>query len=318
MAVARAGRVVLITGCSSGFGRAMVGAFLDEGWTVVATLRRAGERSALLGAERQRHPSKLVVLPLDVTSDDERRAAAVFVQERWARLDCLVSNAGRALFGPLEDVTPGQLREQVEVNALGPALLIRECLPLLRAARGRVIAISSLFGTAGFPLTAAYCGGKFALEGIAAALREELRPHGVQVAIVEPGRHRTGFATRADWAAGGGASPYAPATAAYRALAERLAAGPGAPAERLARAVVTLAARRRMPARVRVGRDAWAAHWLRRLLPERCASALWSALCARALRPRPEPPDPRFEDRAGAPARGSTPRSAVGGVETMR
>jgi NAD(P)-dependent dehydrogenase (short-subunit alcohol dehydrogenase family) len=284
----------------------------------VATLRRAGERSALLGAERQRHGSRLVVLPLDVTRDDERRAAAALVRERWQRLDCLVANAGRALFGALEDMTADQLRAQVEVNALGPALLVRECLPLLRAARGRLIAISSLLGTTGFPLTAGYCAGKFALEGIAAALREELRPHGVQVAVVEPGRHRTGFATRADWAAASGdpASPYAAASAAYRALAARLADEPGAPAERVARAVVALAGRRRMPARVRVGRDARAVHWLRRLLPERGASAAWTAVCARALRPVSTPRVERSpEEPLGARA-SSGP--AAGGAETIR
>lgn len=282
-------RVVLVTGCSSGFGRAMVPAFLDHGWHVLATLRGA-ERGAALLADGERHPGSLAVVALDVTRDDERRAAVAAARERWSRLDCVVSNAGQALRGALEDVTPDQLRAQMEVNFLGAALLLREALPLLRDTRGRLILISSLFGRVGFPLSSAYCASKFALEGLGAALREELRPHGVQVTLVEPGRHRTGFASRAVLGAASvsGGSPYAPQSAAYAQLARSLAEAPGPPATRLAEAVVALAERRRMPARLRVGRDARLVHLMHRCLPERLADRLWAITCARALRPRAE------------------------------
>jgi len=284
----RAPRVVLVTGCSSGFGRAMVPAFLERGWHVLATLRGAAERGPSLVAEGERHPGRLLVASLDVTRDDERRAALAAARARWGRLDCVVSNAGRALWGAAEDVTPEELRTQLEVNFLGAALLVRDALPLLRASRGRIILISSLFGRAGFPLASAYCASKFALEGFGAALREELRPHGVQVGVVEPGRHRTGFAERAGWAAASGSarSPYASQSAALAELSRALATSPGPPAARLAAVVVALAERRRMPARVRVGRDARLAHLVRRWLPERLADAVWGLACARALRPR--------------------------------
>lgn len=286
--MAHATRVVLVTGCSSGFGRAMVPAFLDHGWHVLATLRGLAERGAALLGGGVQHSGRLAVIGLDVTREDERRAAVADARARWGRLDCIVSNAGQALRGALEEVTPDQLRAQMEVNFLGAALLLREALPLLRDTRGRVILISSLFGRVGFPLTSAYCASKFALEGLGAALREELRPHGVQVAVVEPGRHRTGFAGRAAVGAAGasGRSPYAPQSAAYEELARSLAHAPGPPAERVADAVIALAERRRMPARLRVGRDARLAHLMRRCLPERLADALWAITCARALRPR--------------------------------
>ena len=289
MTAARDPRVVLVTGCSSGFGRAMVPAFLERGWHVVATLRRASERGPALSEECERYSERLLIASLDVTRDDERRAAIAAACERWGRLDCLVSNAGAALWGALEDVTPAQLRAQIDVNFLGAALLVRDALPLLRAARGRIILISSMFGRAGFPLSSAYCASKFALEGFAAALGGELAIHGVQLAIVEPGRHRTGFVRRAEWGEGSrsACSAYTEQSEAFERLSRSLAASPGPPASRVAVAVVDLAERRRMPARLRVGLDARLAYLMRRCLPERLADALWSAFCARALHPRP-------------------------------
>jgi NAD(P)-dependent dehydrogenase (short-subunit alcohol dehydrogenase family) len=283
-------RVVLVTGCSSGFGLAMVPAFLERGWHVLATLRRAAERGSVLAVDGERHPGRLAVISLDVTRDDERRAAIAAAHERWGRLDCVVSNAGRALWGALEDVTPAEVRAQMEVNVLGAAFLVRDALPLLRRTRGRVILISSLFGRMGFPLSSAYCASKFALEGLGAALREELRPHGVQVSVVEPGRHRTGFGCRAVWGAQSASarSAYGAQSAAYVGLTRSLATAPGPPPARVAAAVVALAERRRMAARIRVGRDAQIAHLMHRCLPERVADALWALACERALRPRRE------------------------------
>jgi NAD(P)-dependent dehydrogenase (short-subunit alcohol dehydrogenase family) len=283
-------RVVLVTGCSSGFGLAMVPAFLERGWHVLAGMRHAAERGLVLAVDGARHPGRLAVISLDVTRGDERRAAIAAAHQRWGRLDCVVSNAGQALWGALEDITPAELRSQMEVNVLGAALLVREALPSLRATRGRMILISSLFGRLGFPLSSAYCASKFALEGLGAALREELRPHGVQVSVVEPGRHRTGFGGRAIWGArsGSAGSAYEAQSAAYAGLARALATAPGPPPARMAAAVVALAERRRMAARVRVGRDAQLAHLMRRFLPERAADALWAVACARALRPRRE------------------------------
>src|SRR5262249_54966109 len=151
--------------------------------------------------------------------------------------------AGQALWGALEDLSCEQIRAQLAVNVLGPALLLREALPLLRDTRGRVILVSSLFGRMGFPLSSAYCASKFALEGLGAALREELRPHHVQVSVVEPGRHRTGFANHATWGTGSASasSAYAGQSAAYAELVRSLMATPGPPPWHVAVAVVDLA-----------------------------------------------------------------------------
>jgi NAD(P)-dependent dehydrogenase (short-subunit alcohol dehydrogenase family) len=273
-------RVVLITGCSSGFGRAMAGAFRARGWTVVATARRASARG-LADA-----------LDLDVTCAAERDAAAAHLRARHGRLDCLVNNAGAAVFGAVEDVAPDQLRAQVEVNYLGPALLTRALLPLLRPARGRVICVSSMLAETAFPLTAAYGAAKAALENFAEALRHEVAPHGVQIAVVAPGRHRTDFARNAAWGAatGDGASPYRAQSQGYARMKAALAGRPAPGPDAVARTVVALAERRRMPFRVRAGADARAAHLLRRFLPEPVALALWGALAARLLRARAPAP----------------------------
>lgn len=278
-------RCVLITGCSSGFGRAMVPAFLDRGWSVIATLRDAPTRAAVLDEERATHPSALTVLSLDVTSAAERAAVAAVVARRPAGLDCLVNNAGAAAFGALEDLSAEQLRAQMEVNFFGPALLIRELLPALRRARGRVVNVSSLFGETGFPLTSAYCASKFALEGLSESLRQELAPHSVQVALVEPGRYRTRFGENAVWGERSfrPGSAYTAQTAAYARLKQGFASRPAGGPEAVARTVVALADSRSLPLRSRVGGDARLLHLLRRLLPERAASCLLGAAYARSL-----------------------------------
>ena len=97
--------VVLITGCSSGFGRGMVSQFLKQGWITIATLRNANERRSIFSGELQAYPDRLFVMPLDVTDAGERKAVVEFVQSRFDHLDCLINNAGYGLFGALEDLT---------------------------------------------------------------------------------------------------------------------------------------------------------------------------------------------------------------------
>jgi NAD(P)-dependent dehydrogenase (short-subunit alcohol dehydrogenase family) len=274
---------VLITGCSSGFGRLMVGEFLDQGWRVLAGLRRAPERSELFAAERARAGDRLRLLDLDVNDAGGRRAAVAAVAE-WAdgRLDCLVNNAGQGIFGALEDASEAEIRAQLEVNFTGLALLTRDLLPALRAARGRLICVSSVLGYAGLPLSSLYCASKHAVEGLGEALAYELEPHGVQVCLVEPGSFRTEFSGNAAWVARTARerTPYSAMTRAYRAQRARLAASLGADPRGVTRAVTRLAGRARLPLRYRCGRDARAAFWLKRLLPAR----LFHAIVARVYR----------------------------------
>lgn len=261
---------VLVTGSSSGFGRELVTNFLERGWDVIATLRNAEGRRGDFEGEMGRYPGKLTLLELDVRDAAQRAAIARHIDEKCGgRLDCLVNNAGYGLFGALEDLSEEQIRGQIEVNFTGLALLTRQLLPQLRAARGRIINISSVLGFAGMPLTSLYCASKFAVGGFSESLRHELAPHGVQVSWVEPGGFRTKFGDNVAWGANSlsPTSPYALQSRNYKALRDKLTAGRGTSPAPVIRAVMSLATRSRMPARVRCGRDAAVMHFLRRLLP---------------------------------------------------
>lgn len=252
-------KTVLITGCSSGFGRGLVSLFLKRDWNVVATLRRpAGQ----LDGEKS---GRLTVLPLDITSAKQRAEA----RARLETLDCLVNNAGYGVFGALEATSEEQLRRQMEVNFFGTALLTRELLPLLRASKGRIINVSSLLGVNGMPLASAYAASKFAVEGLTESLYYELHPHGVQVALVEPGGFRTRFNENLQWGEGSWdeGSCYLAQSRGLAALQRRHSQGPGTSPESVIRKIVELAEMRRMPLRVPCGRDMKALNWLKRLIP---------------------------------------------------
>ncbi len=258
-------KTVLITGCSSGIGKRLVGAFLERGWKVVATLRNAGERRDLLRAETETYGEQLVIQELDITKQSDISAVAASLEGE--RLNCLINNAGYALFGALEASEEAQLRQQMEVNLIGPMLLTRALLPSLRSAQGCVINLSSIMGFVGFPLSSAYCGSKAGLAMWSEALRHELAPHNVRVAVVEPGGFRTNFGSNIQWGAGS-VDAYRSWTEGYRALQGRLSSGEGRAPAPVVRRIVALASASKVPLRSRVGADSVMSGWMIRLLPE--------------------------------------------------
>ncbi|HEY9858846.1 MAG TPA: SDR family oxidoreductase [Candidatus Obscuribacterales bacterium] len=259
-------KTALITGCSSGFGRGMVDEFLQCDWQVISTMRQANERRELLAEPLQKYGDRLTILDLDVTDPNQRETVVEYVRQK-GELDCLVNNAGDRFFGPLEDLSEDQLRRQMEVNFYGPTLLTRALLPEIRAAQGTIIFISSTFGYTGFPLTSAYCASKHALEGLAESLYYELKPHGVHVALIEPGASRTNFGHNPSWAEGDSA-PYQLQMQNYHLLKERLRAKSPDNTLQVARQAVTLAEGRSRRLRVRVGRDAALMYLFQRLVPD--------------------------------------------------
>jgi NAD(P)-dependent dehydrogenase (short-subunit alcohol dehydrogenase family) len=273
-------RTVLITGCSSGFGLGLAQRFAECGWTVLAGVRDL-ERCPPELARPSPARAQLQVVPLDLEDDAEIAATATLVE----RLDCLVNNAGYGLAGPFATYTAEQMARQLRVNMLAPALLTHALLPALVRARGRVINISSLAGETGLPLNSLYSASKHALEGWSEALKYELAAHGVQVALVEPGGHRTRFADNATW----GARPASPGSiderqlAGYRAMRARMIAAPGKHPAAVVETVLRLAEMKTMPLRTRVGRDARVLHALERLLPERVAAAVLGRVFRRRL-----------------------------------
>ena len=190
--MAAAPRSVLVTGTSSGIGRATVERLAGAGTLVFAGLRDAG------GIEDD-SSGRVVPLQLDVTDAGQIEAAAAAIAERTGgRLDGVVHNAGIAVAGALEEVEREELREIFEVNVFAPILLTQALLPMLRGARGRVVIVGSVGGRVALPFGGPYHATKFALEGLADSLRLELRPQGVGVAIVEPGTISTPIWSKAE------------------------------------------------------------------------------------------------------------------------
>lgn len=183
---------VLVTGASSGIGRAVVDALLAEGFHVLATVRREESLAALQGhvdAARGR----LDVLLVDLTDDAavERLAeevAAKLRQQGRSGLAGLVNNAGFTLAGPLELLPASQLREQYDVNVIAPFVLTRALLPLLRQGAGRVVNIGSISARFALPFLGPYAGSKAALLAMSDSLRAELRPWRLPVIVMELGR----------------------------------------------------------------------------------------------------------------------------------
>ena len=185
-------RIWLITGATSGLGRAIAQAALDAGDTVIAAARRPDALDALVTA----HPDSVTPVELDVT--DSRRIAAVVADViLWhGRIDVLVNNAGRGLVGAVEETSDDELRGLMELHFFGPATLTRAVLPHMRRQQsGAIVQISSMGGRLSFAGVGGYSATKFALEGLTEALAAEVRPLGITTMIVEPGAFRTGFST---------------------------------------------------------------------------------------------------------------------------
>jgi NAD(P)-dependent dehydrogenase (short-subunit alcohol dehydrogenase family) len=184
-------KVWFITGASSGFGRALAAAVLARGERAAIAARRTEALTTLAA----RYPQRTLVVPLDVIDSAAREAAIRQVLDRFGCIDVLANIAGRGSLGAAEEFSAEQLREQMEINFFAAAEMTRAVLPTLRAqGRGHVLQLTSIGGLTAFQGFSAYCASKFALEGWSEALREEVRPFGISVTIVEPGAFRTEFA----------------------------------------------------------------------------------------------------------------------------
>jgi NAD(P)-dependent dehydrogenase (short-subunit alcohol dehydrogenase family) len=234
--------VVLVTGCSSGIGKAICDQLAAAGTTVYG-----GSRTPCTS-------SKWTHLPLDVTEQSSVNAAVAEVLRRESRLDGLVACAGVGLAGSLEDTEDDEAKRHFETNFFGTARMIRAVLPAMRKqSSGNIVVIGSIGGLIGLPFVPYYSASKFALDGLVEALRGEVAPFGIQATIVHPGDLNTPFSAHRIFARNAGT------TSAYReqcqdtlrfyAAQEGNAASPQA----LARKVEKLLTKRSLPARVIVG-----------------------------------------------------------------
>jgi len=187
---------VLVTGCSSGIGRATARHLAELGHTVYATARQPDTLTDLVAAGCR-------TLALDVTDEGSMRAAVSTVEADHGAVGALVNNAGYSQSGPVEEVTAEALRRQFETNVFGPVRLCQLVLPAMRSAgRGRIVNVSSMGGRITLPGAGAYHATKYALEAFSDALRYEVAGFGVQVVIIEPGPVHTEFGSTAAVAMG--------------------------------------------------------------------------------------------------------------------
>jgi len=176
-------RSVLISGCSSGIGRASCVRLARDGWRVFAGVRSDADLRSV-----EAEAGEIAAIRLDVTDTSSINATRTRIErELNGALDALVNNAGIAVGGPLETVPPWDLRHILDVNVVGQVAVTQAFLPLLRAARGRILFIGSVGGRVAFPYAGPYHASKFALEAVADSMRAELRPQGVSVSLLEPG-----------------------------------------------------------------------------------------------------------------------------------
>ena len=253
LASAPAGRVWLITGASSGFGRSIAEAALAAGDTVVAAARRIEPLDDLVAT----YPDRARAIELDVT-DQQRAATAVADIVLWyGRIDVLVNNAGRGLVGAVEETSDRELRDLMDLHFFGPAALTRAVLPHMRAQKsGAIVQLTSMGGRLSFAGVGAYSATKFALEGLTEALAAEVAPFGIKVMIVEPGAFRTGFAGGA-LAQTAQLDAYADSVGAFRSdLPASDGKQPGDPGKAAA-AILTALADEHTPLRLPLGNDAF-------------------------------------------------------------
>ena len=187
-------KVIIITGTSSGLGRAFAQALLEAGFKVVGTVRKP---EAALEFE-QLKPGAAFARTLDVTETPDRLASVVEeIEQNIGPVYALINNAGYGHEGTLEESSMEELRQQFEVNVFGAVAMMKAVLPHMRARReGRILNVTSMGGLMTMPGLSYYHGSKFALEGISSSLAKEVRPLGIYVTAIEPGMFRTDWAGR--------------------------------------------------------------------------------------------------------------------------
>ena len=250
-------KIWFVTGAGRGMGVDIAKAALSAGNAVVATARRADTVRASLGEH-----DDLLAVELDITDTASAEAAVRAAVERFGRIDVLVNNAGNFYAGYFEEVSPEQMRAQIETNLFGPMNVTRAVLPVMRQQQsGHVVTISSTAGLIGQEFVAAYAASKFGVEGWMESLRFDVDPYGIRTTIVEPGFFRTELLVE-------GASTiwpelsiddYAERTASTIAVWQGMNGQQGGDPAKLAAALVTITELDNPPLRWVAGADAVAA-----------------------------------------------------------
>lgn len=268
---------LLVTGASTGIGEACALHFDRLGWKVYAGVRKEADGDSLRG----QGSANLTPVMIDVTDQAHIDAVAKLLAEAGGGLDGLVNNAGIGRGGPLEYLDLDEWRNQLEVNVIGQVAVTKAMLPAIRAATGRIVFIGSIGGRLGSPLMGPYNASKFAIEGIGHALRQELKPKGIHVSVIEPGAIDTKIWEKAQDTMDRLRSELPPiALEEYAEPLETFAKGlemnarNGVAPEVVAKAVEHALTAKRPRTRYLVGKDAKAVGSLGRVLPDRALDTI--------------------------------------------
>ena len=272
-------RTVLVTGASSGIGKATSLYLAGKGYEVIGTGRSAA-RLEPLKREASARNLPVTTVELDINSGEGVDRVLPGLLSEHGGVDALVNNAGYGLWGPLETLGLDQLKAQFETNLFGTVRLIKGVLPgMIERRAGTIVNVGSIAGRIATPFNAAYAASKFALEGMSEALRTEVWPFGVRVAVVEPGAVETSFLRNQEIGEGAesGNTVYGPFMERYRTRSKRFHRWAADPVK-VAKVIHKVLRSRRPALRHPVGIDARAGMLGARLIPER----LFQALVARA------------------------------------
>lgn len=255
--------VTLITGCSSGIGRALADAFKAAGHQVWASARKEEDVQRL-------EQAGFVAVQLDVNDAQAVAQLAGRLQQQAGRLDVLINNAGYGAMGPLLDGGAEAMRQQFETNVFALVSLTQACFPLLRASRGLVVNIGSVSGVLVTPFAGTYCASKAAVHALSDALRMELHPFGIRVMEVQPGAIASSFGANASQQAEQLISESSPWWPLRKAIMARANASQGNPtaAEDFARDLLAAASRSQPPRLLRLGNGSRSMPLMERLLPK--------------------------------------------------
>ncbi|WP_044563199.1 oxidoreductase [Azospirillum sp. B4] len=246
-------QIFLITGVSSGFGRAFAQAALAAGHTVVGTVRDATARAAFAAL----HPTRAHAILLDVTDTDAIAPVVATVEREVGPVAVLVNNAGYGHEGILEESPLREMRRQFEVNVFGAVAMIQAVLPFMRGRRaGHIVNITSMGGFITMPGLAYYCGSKFALEGVSEVLAKEVRDLGVRVTAVAPGSFRTDWAGRSMVRSARGIADYDRLFDPVRQAREEKSGRQAGDPTKAAQALLALVAAEAPPVHLLLGTDA--------------------------------------------------------------
>ena len=262
-------RTILITGASSGIGKATALYLAAKGYHVIGT-SRSSRRLAALQTEARERALPLAVIELDINQPQAIEQAIPRLIREHGTIDVLVNNAGYGLWGPVETISITQLKNQFETNLFAPVRLIKAVLPgMKKQGEGLIINISSVLGRLATPFNGGYASSKFALEGISESLRSEMTPFGIHTVILEPGLFRTSFIDNqvvgeTTYCPG---MLYEPFIANYQRMSLRLRGNAGDP-EKVGRVILRIIRSKHPAFRYTIGMDARLGVIAAKLLPE--------------------------------------------------